>query len=209
MSAEDVRQSYVQSPSIAPGIVDKQEGDVSSTSGLRIVTREFEQPFLAQAPMEPMNCTRAHPRRRSRGVDRDPECEHDPKNRCASGEPEPEQVRVNTTLPGRRFWPSRHDGVCPTSRRGGQGDRRPVKLVYTREDDMKGGYYRPQSRIRMTAGLDAEGKDGAAVGEDRRSGDFQVDGLFVSAQIQRGRRLCDCSAWAPPYAIANLRVEWG
>ena len=206
MSAEDVRQSYVKALD-RPGIVDKQEGDVGSTSGLRIVTREFEQPFLAQAPMEPMNCT-VHIRGEEAEVWAGTQNASTTQRTVAQvANLRPEQVRVNTTLLGGGFGRRGTTDFVQHAAEVAKATGRPVKLVYTREDDMKGGYYRPQSRIRMTAGLDAEGKMVLLSAKIAVPAISKWTG-FSFLRKSNGVDVYATECLAPPYAIANLRVEW-
>jgi isoquinoline 1-oxidoreductase beta subunit len=71
----------------------------------------------------------------------------------------PEQVKIHTTLLGggfgRRANPA-SDFVVEAIHLA-KATKKPVKVVWTREDDIRGGYYRPMWVSRLRAGLDAEG----------------------------------------------------
>ena len=83
----------------------------------------------------------------------------------------------------------------------------PVKLVWTREDDMKGGYYRPAYVHALTAGLDAQGN---VIGwQHRIVGQSIVAGTpFEAMMVKDGIDATTVEgASTLPYAIPNLRVE--
>ena len=139
-----------------PGAVARNEGDVS-IGVAKTIEAVYEAPYLAHACMEPMNCT---------AWVRAGEAElwaptqgpgpHLGIVAKLTGLP-PEKVKVNTTYLGggfgRRFAPDFVISSTLLSKAAGA----PVKLVYTREDDMRAWYYRPASVTRFTAGLDAAG----------------------------------------------------
>jgi isoquinoline 1-oxidoreductase beta subunit len=146
----------------APGAVARKEGDPERAfaEAVRLVSAEYEAPYLAHAPMEPLNCV----------VDlRDGGCEiwtgtqFQGPDRDAAGRVlglAPEQVRMHTTFLGggfgRRANP-RSDFVVEAVQVA-QALRKPVKVVWTREDDMKGGYYRPMMYHRLAAALGPAGR---------------------------------------------------
>jgi len=72
----------------------------------------------------------------------------------------------------------------------------PVKLVYSREDDMRSAQYRPQNMNRLQASLDADGWPNAWVHN------IVVQGIFGAGFAVEG------SATNFPYALANRRVTW-
>jgi isoquinoline 1-oxidoreductase beta subunit len=73
---------------------------------------------------------------------------------------------------------------------------RPVKIVHTREDDMRSGYYRPMNANRLRASLDADGWPNAWVHN------IVVQGIFGAFFAVEG------AATNFPYAFANRRVTW-
>lgn len=127
-------------------------------SPAKVVEATYEAPYLAHACMEPMNCTawvkpdgvEIWAGTQSQG----------PVQGILSqvASVEPGKVKVNTMLLGggfgRRFAPDVVIDATLLSKISGA----PVKLVYTREDDMAAGFYRPASVAKFTGGLDAQGK---------------------------------------------------
>lgn len=144
-----------------PGRNAASAGDVPGALGKaqRSVNTEFVVPYLAHAPMEPLNCTVRI------GADH---CEIwtgtqfqtvDQATAARITGLKPEQVTVHTTFLGggfgRRANPASDwvgEAVHVAKAAGA-----PVKTVWTREDDMHGGYYRPMFLHRVAVGLGADG----------------------------------------------------
>ncbi|OSQ52411.1 xanthine dehydrogenase family protein molybdopterin-binding subunit [Marivita geojedonensis] len=136
----------------------------------KVVEREFYFPMLAHAPMEPMGAT-IEPTADG-GVIMHDGAQFPTANNMVLGqvlELPPEKIQVNTLYAGgffgRRATPN-SDYVVEAALAFATTDRtRPVKLVWSREDDITGGYYRPAMAHRVRVGLDA---NGAIVGWDHR-----------------------------------------
>ena len=118
---------------------------------------DYEVPFLAHACMEPMNCTADV---RADGCDvwvpTQAQTRTQQTAMAVTGLPK-EKVRVHTTFLGGGFGRrSEQDFVreaVELSKRVG----RPVKLMWTREDDTRHDYYRPAAFNRFAGGVDADG----------------------------------------------------
>jgi len=163
----------------------------------RQLEAEFMFPYLAHAPMEPLNCTvklsgdRAElwVGTQSAGLDA-----------AAAARVlglKPEQVTVNVQIAGggfgRRFVGSSDYVVeaCEIAKAARTaGLNAPLRLLWSREDDIKGGYYRPMHLHRARIGFDERGKvlawDHVIVGQSILTGtvfeSFQVkDGIDASA----------------------------
>ena len=140
------------------GKVARNEGDVASASGAKKLEAVYEAPYLAHACMEPMNAT-AWVKKDSIEVWAGTQSQG-PNQGILShlGSVDPKKVRVNTMLLGggfgRRFAPDFTIGATLLSKISGK----PVKLIYSREDDMRAYFYRPASVTRFTGQLDANGK---------------------------------------------------
>lgn len=145
----------------SPGAVVRKDGDPDKAFA-EAATRleaEYEVPFLAQAPMEPLNCL----------IDlREKDCEiwtgtqFPGPDRDAAARMlglDPENVVIHTTLLGggfgRRANPQSDFVLLAVE--VAKAIRKPVKVIWTREDDMKGGYYRPMLSDRIAAALDEQG----------------------------------------------------
>jgi isoquinoline 1-oxidoreductase beta subunit len=147
-----------------PGIVAK-DADVSKLSSApKKIVAEFEFPYLAHAPMEPLNCV----------VDlRGDACTVwagtqfqtvDQGAIARTAGLKPEQVTLHTMMAGggfgRRAVPTSDyivEAVNVAKAWRAAGKEGPVKLIWSREDDIKGGYYRPAHVHRAELGLDDKG----------------------------------------------------
>lgn len=141
-----------------PGEVARREGDPEKafSGAAKLVEAEYEVPYLAHAPMEPLNCV----------VDlHEGGCEiwtgtqfPGPDRDAAARELglAPEQVKVHTTLLGGGFGrrANPQSDFVVQAVQVAKAVEKPVKVIWTREDDIKGGYYRPMLYDRMAAALD-------------------------------------------------------
>jgi isoquinoline 1-oxidoreductase subunit beta len=196
-----------------PGTVARSTGDagraIASAAAGRVVEAEYEVPFLAHACMEPLNCT-VHA-----GDDRAEiwvGTQFQSEDRRAAAQVlglEPEQVALHTTFLGggfgRRGNPKSDFIVEACHVAKGLG--RPVKVVWTREDDMRGGWYRPFFLDRLRAALDERGMPIAwhqtIVGQSIAAGT-----MFETMLHESGFDVTTVEGAADmPYAIANLRIE--
>jgi len=145
-----------------PGAPALRRGDADAAlaGAARRVSAQYDMPYLAHAPMEPLNCLV------SLGPDR---CEIwtgtqfqtiDQANAARAAGLKPEQVAIHTMFLGggfgRRAVPGSDFIVEAVHVAKAAGA--PVKTIWTREDDIRGGYYRPMWHSTLSAGLDAAGK---------------------------------------------------
>lgn len=160
LSTAEMREDYA-ARARTPGIVARKTGEAEASfaGALTHVEAEYEIPYLAHAPMEPLNCL----------VDlKDDECEIwtgtqfqtvDREAAARVAGLDAEKVRIHTTLLGggfgRRANPQSDFVVEAVQVAKAVG--KPVKVIWTREDDIKGGYYRPMAYHRMKATLDPAG----------------------------------------------------
>ncbi|RCK25956.1 dehydrogenase [Thalassospira profundimaris] len=135
----------------------------------KTIDAQFTFPFLAHAPLEPENCT-IEPV--GDGVRVHDGCQFPTLTRpmvAATLGIDPSKVEIRTLYAGgsfgRRANAASDYNVEAAMAFAVSGRKVPVKLVWSREDDIKGGYYRPMSAHRAKIGLDADGK---IVGWDHR-----------------------------------------
>ena len=118
----------------------------------------YELPLLAHATMEPMNCTADV---RADRCDLYVGTQVQQGAQVAAAEAaglKPEQVNVHTTLLGGGFGRRLEVDFVPASVEASKALGVPVKLVWTREDDMTHDFFRPPAREEVSAGFDAHGK---------------------------------------------------
>jgi len=142
------------------GALARNDGDPRAAlrRAARVVEAEYEVPFLAHAPMEPMNCV-ADVR-----VDR---CEiWAPTQVPGSAVMEvaarlklaPEKVTLHVTLLGGGFGRRLLSDYVVEAAEVSRAANAPVKLAWSREDDIQHGWFRPVSFHRLSGGLDAKGR---------------------------------------------------
>jgi isoquinoline 1-oxidoreductase beta subunit len=210
LSTAGMREQYAKL-SKTPGTVVRKDGDAESTlaTAARKLEANYEVPYLAHATMEPMNCT----------VDlKADSCEiwtgtqFQTVDRAAAASAaglKPEQVKIHTMLLGggfgRRANPA-SDFVLEAVHVA-KAAKAPVKVVWTREDDTRGGYFRPMWYDQIAAGLDAKGKPVAwkhtIVGQSILAGT-----PFEQAMVKEGIDETSIEgAKDLPYAIPNVQVD--
>src|SRR5450432_1279347 len=147
--------------SASPGTLAKKTGDPQGAlaSAAKKITAEYDVPYLAHAMMEPLNCV----------VDlRADSCEIwtgtqfetvDRANAAKAAGLAPEKVQIHTTLLGGGFGRRANpvSDFVVEAVHVAKAAKAPVKVVWTREDDLKGGWYRPMWHDQFVAGFDAEG----------------------------------------------------
>ena len=145
------------------GSVARKDGDVDKAmaSAAKTVSASYEFPYLAHAAMEPLNCV---VQINKDGCEIWNAAQTQTSDQMAVANTlgiKPEQVKINTLYAGgsfgRRANPLSDYVLEATNIAKALGDNTPVKMVWTREDDMRGGYYRPMYYHELKAGLDKVG----------------------------------------------------
>ena len=117
----------------------------------------YQLPLLAHATMEPMNCT-ADVKPGSCDIYVGTQVQQMTQMAAADAAGlEPEQVNVHTTLLGGGFGRRLEVDFVPAAVEASKAAGKPVKLIWTREDDMTHDCFRPPAREAVTAGLDEKG----------------------------------------------------
>ncbi|HET8705189.1 MAG TPA: molybdopterin cofactor-binding domain-containing protein, partial [Pseudomonadales bacterium] len=171
---------------------------------------DFIFPYLAHAPMEPLNVVINYTGGNS--------CEI----WCGSQWPDGDRAAAASALGisadkitfhnmlsgggfGRRASPD-HDFVVEAARLA-KVLKKPVKVVWTREDDIQGGYYRPCAVSRLTGSLDSQGNVTSITGR------IATQSVYGSALVENAAQLIgeDIRAGSglqdQPYSIPNVRVD--
>jgi len=161
LSTAGLREQY-RKLAATPGQTANAAGDVDTAlkNAPGAIEAEYEVPFLAHAPMEPLNCTVSIGKD---GCDIWTGTQFQSVDQKVAAEIlgiKPEQVRIHTTFLGggfgRRATPKSDfvsEAVAVAKATG-----KTVKVVWTREDDIRGGYYRPMWLSRLRAALGEDGK---------------------------------------------------
>lgn len=195
-----------------PGLVARNEGD--STTVLQqteqVISSEYAFPYLAHAAMEPLNCV---------AQVTDTGCEiwngeqvHtlDQGNLGKLLDMQPEQIKINTLYAGGSFGRRANpqsDYIIEAVEIARQKKGIPIKLVWTREDDMQAGYYRPMYFHKIRATLDKEGMPKAW--EQRIVGQSLLKGTpFEAFMVKEGIDETSVEGASNlAYQIPNLKVE--
>jgi isoquinoline 1-oxidoreductase subunit beta len=131
-------------------------GDVSKAAG-RKVSAEYQLPFMAHAPMEPGNCT-AHFQGTACELWAPTQVPQDCRDAVAQAVGlDPDRVKVNVTLMGGGFGRRLEHDYAVEAAQVSKAIQAPVKVIWTREDDMRSSTYRPASLHQVNATLDATG----------------------------------------------------
>jgi isoquinoline 1-oxidoreductase beta subunit len=194
-----------------PGIIARKDGDpdMAFAKASRILTADFSVPYLAHAAMEPLNCT-VDLRKDSCEIWTGTQSQTSDRNAAARiAGLKPEQVSLRTTFLGGGFGRrgNPHADFVSSAVHVAKLVKKPVKVVWSREDDMRGGYYRPMWHDRLMAGLDNNGNIIAwrhtIVGQSIMAGT-----AFESVMIHSGIDETSVEgAHDIPYAIPNLLVD--
>jgi isoquinoline 1-oxidoreductase subunit beta len=131
-------------------------GDVTKAKGRRI-TAEYQLPFMAHAPMEPGNCTASYS---ATGCElwAPTQVPQDCRDSVAQAVGlDPDQVKVNVTLMGGGFGRRLEHDYAVEAALVSKAINGPVKVIWTREDDMRFSTYRPASLHQLSAVLDGAG----------------------------------------------------
>lgn len=179
-------------------LLDAREAEDGAFAGDNVLTAEYTAPFQAHACMEPMNATVAigadnvdvwvstqAPGIMQSGVAR------------ALGRPD-EQVTVHSTFAGggfgRRVYPNAVIEAALIAQKIGQ----PVKVIWSREDDIRHDMYRPSTKCRMSADLG----DGAV-----RAWRYRICTPSLHATLVPGIRDRLFPAWLPDFALKQIVAQ--
>jgi len=131
-------------------------GDVKKAAGRRIEAA-YELPFMAHAPMEPGNAT-AHVEGSKCEVWAPTQVPQDVRDSVATAIGlDPDNVKVNVLLIGGGFGRRLEHDYAVEAAQVSKAINGPVKVVWTREDDMRNSTYRPASYHKLSAVLDGQG----------------------------------------------------
>lgn len=210
--SEQLYRDFAERLANDPGLVARSDSDAGAAldGADEVIRREYRVPFLAHATMEPMDCV----------VELSSDaCEIwtgaqlqtvDQYTAATIAGLAPEQVKINTCFAGgsfgRRATPD-SDYIAEAVMIAQAIDgRAPVKLIWTREDDMRAGFYRPLSAHVLEGALDADGnlvawRHRTAVQSILAGTPFEgmVQDGIDGASVEGSRGL--------PYAIPNLEVR--
>ncbi len=206
VSSATITREY-EAASKQPGQVAKNEGDAEKVlaAGGKVHEAVYQVPFLEHACMEPMNAT-AQVSREACVIWAPTQNPGGTQATAArlTGLPA-EKVIVNTTMLGGGFGRRGEIDFIVDAVETSKAVGAPVKVMWTREDDITHGFYRPATYNVFRAALDANGMPSAwftrivGPGILIQKGRAQA-GTIDPAAVEAVRNM--------PYDIPNLRIEW-
>ncbi|WP_085033161.1 xanthine dehydrogenase family protein molybdopterin-binding subunit [Ensifer aridi] len=205
-SAEIVR--HLDQESGKPGAIARSEGDVEKAlaSAAQRIDAVYQLPFLSHAAMEPMNCT-VHVREDA--------CElwvgtqNLSAARFAAATVTglaPEKIIINNHIVGGGFGRRLEvDGIIHALKVAMHVNG-PVKVIWSREEDIQHGYYRPYYYDRMSGGIDEQGNPVAWM---HRVSGSSIFARIAPAAMTNGVDPDGVEAAAhPPYKLPAIHVEF-
>jgi isoquinoline 1-oxidoreductase beta subunit len=205
-SADIIRQ--LEQASRLPGAVARNDGDPATAlaGAAQRIDAVYQLPFLAHAAMEPMNCT-VHVRKDGCeiGVGTQAPTLTQAAVADVTGLPK-DAVQVHNHLLGGGFGRRLDvDGTLLAVKIGQHVDG-PVKVVWSREEDIQHDMYRPYYYDRLSAGLAADGKP---VAWTHRVSGSSVFARYVPQLFKNGLDPDAVEGAAePPYALPNIHVDY-
>ncbi|MEJ2590825.1 MAG: xanthine dehydrogenase family protein molybdopterin-binding subunit [Candidatus Thiodiazotropha sp.] len=195
-----------------PGTVARNDGDAAKAlaQAPQVIEAEYEFPYLAHAAMEPLNCV-ARVTGNGCEIWNGEQMQTQDQNAVSTllGI-KPEQVKIHMLYAGGSFGRRANphsDYVLEAVEIARMKPGVPVKMVWTREDDMRAGYYRPAFFHKIRAALD---KDGNPVAWDQRivGQSIAADTVFAAFLVKNGVDATSVEGAATlPYRIPNLHVD--
>ncbi len=213
VSSEEISRTYKEAAK-NPGVSARSDGDATKalSNSSKTIEAHYEMPFLAHATMEPMNCTADV--RNDECVVWVPTQSQTGSQRTAAritGLPQ-EKVKVHTTFLGGGFGRRGRTDFVRDAVETSKAVNAPVKVLWSREDDIQHDFYRQANYHVFRSALDDSGNPIAWA--------HRIVGPSIFAQMsqRRGRggrrwsrridRTSVSGAADLPYAIPNIEVDY-
>jgi isoquinoline 1-oxidoreductase beta subunit len=210
LSSDSIREAMLKRLMEA-GVIARNDGNIEAAKPATVIEAVYEVPYLAHACMEPMNCTASVT---AGGVEIWVGTQGPGPTRALvaklTGFNEA-QVQVHSKLLGggfgRRYTPDSTDfegAAVQTSR----AIAAPVKVVYSREDDMRAQFYRPAAMLKISGGLDGAGNIVSLRARVTCSSITRVSGWGPAGDMNHldSSTVEGLEGW--PYMTGHVRVEW-
>jgi len=190
-----------------PGKVCRSDGDAEAALGraTRKVEAVYELPFVGHATMEPLNAT-VHVKPDSAEAwlpSQGPQWSQGVIAQIA-GVPPP-KVTVHTTLLGGGFGRRYHADFAAEAAQVSKAVGAPVQVLWTRDDDIQHGFFRPMAMHRLAAALDEKG---LPLAWHHRMSSTSIDAFWSPPDKAKPESSEVGGAVNLPYAIPNLKMEY-
>ncbi|MBS7541671.1 xanthine dehydrogenase family protein molybdopterin-binding subunit [Ancylobacter oerskovii] len=207
LSTGEIVQQMQALAASGPAVDDKKVGDVAAAerAAARTVKATYQMPFLAHTTMEPLNCT-VHVRPDACEVWVGSQVLSRAQATAAEVTGLPlEKVSVHNHLLGGGFGRRLEvDSVTQAVKIAKQVDG-PVKVVWTREEDIQHDIYRPYYYDEFAAGLDAQGKVSSF---RHRVVGSSIVARWLPQAFTNGLDFDAVDGAAGPYTFPNLHVDY-
>jgi isoquinoline 1-oxidoreductase beta subunit len=189
-----------------PGAIARRDGDcaLALARAARTLTADFEYPYLAHAPMEPLSAVVRLSANQCDIWTGDWDVSGVQDDAVRITGLKQEQILIHSLYGGGSFGRRGDDASQAVEIAKAIGGRAPVKLLWTREEDIRVDAYRPMYLHRLTAGLDEQGNliawQHRIVGQSVLGDDpgFIIDGIDITSVA---------GASNIPYDIPNILVD--
>ncbi len=207
-SSAELHKQFLANAAAKPAKIVRNEGDADTVLGSSSKKLEavYELPFAPHACMEPMNCT-VHIRPDGAEAWIPTQAPQWAQEVIAgAAKLPPEKVIVHTTLMGGGFGRRyQADFVMEAAQVAAKSLGKPVMVLWTREDDMRHGFYRPASYHKLQGALDANGNLAAWK-------HFQTSTSIAAKWSEKGAEDSGLGEFGTgatiPYTTPNIRIEY-
>ncbi|MEM7700677.1 MAG: molybdopterin cofactor-binding domain-containing protein [Pseudomonadota bacterium] len=190
------------------GAVQRSLGDVDAgmKSAAQTISAEYYAPHLTQSPMEPPSGTARWTGETLEcwGCVQDPQETRNVLSQVLGVDKE--KITVKPTWLGGAFGRKSKPDFMIEAAMLAKEVGKPVKVTWTREDDVRHGFYHAVSAQRMEAGLDADGKCTSYL---HRTTFPSISSTFANGVVDPSAGELGLGATDVPFAMPNLRVEAG
>jgi isoquinoline 1-oxidoreductase beta subunit len=205
-SSQELHKHFLENAA-KPGKPLRNEGDADSAlaSATKKVEAVYELPFAAHVCMEPMNCTVHIQEDRAEAWVPSQGPQWAQAVIAGAANLKPERVTVHTTLMGGGFGRRYQADFVMEAAAVAKVIKKPVMVLWTREDDMRHDFYRPASYHKLQGAID---KDGRLVAWKH----FQTSTSIASKWSQKGEEDNGKGEFGTgatiPYQTPNIRLEY-
>jgi len=204
VSTETIKQAYVELIK-KEGMIAKTHGDFAKAleSAAKKIEADYELPYQAQCPMEPMNCTANVLADRCEiwAPTQWPELINNDVVRI-TGIPS-HAIKIHITLLGGGFGRRLQVDYALEAVEISKAIKAPVKVIWTREDEIQHSTYRPNSLHHLTGALNSQGMP---IVWNHRLVTPSINAYLFPGNFDVNEATEEAAA--VPYAIPNFQVEW-